>query len=58
MKLGFLSTLTIIFVIAKLIGIINWSWWLCFLPAIISVTILILCFIICAYAEYRKQNTD
>lgn len=56
MKLGFLSTLTIIFIIAKLIGIINWSWWLCFLPAIISVIILILCFIIYAYAEYKKQK--
>lgn len=32
----FVSVLTIIFVIAKLIGLINWSWWLVFSPMIIS----------------------
>jgi len=34
---GFLATLTIIFVIAKLLGYIDWSWWTVFLPAIISI---------------------
>lgn len=29
---GFLSILTIIFVIAKITGYINWSWWLVFVP--------------------------
>lgn len=32
----FVSVLTIVFVIAKLIGLINWSWWLVFSPMIIS----------------------
>lgn len=27
--------LTVIFVVAKLLGIITWSWWLVFTPAII-----------------------
>ena len=42
------SILTIIFVIAKLFGVINWSWWLVFLPSIISVgiSILIIIFVI------------
>ena len=31
------SILTIIFVIAKLFGVINWSWWLVLLPSIISI---------------------
>lgn len=35
--MGLSSILTIIFVVAKLFGIINWSWWLVFLPTIISV---------------------
>lgn len=39
MKLGFLSALTLIFVVAKLFGVITWSWWLVFLPAIISFVI-------------------
>ena len=29
--------LTIIFVIAKIVGYINWSWWLVLLPSIISI---------------------
>lgn len=33
---AFLSILTIIFVIGKVIGIINWSWWIVFLPTIIE----------------------
>lgn len=40
------SILTIIFVIAKLFGVINWSWWLVFLPSIISVGISLLMIII------------
>ena len=33
---GFLGTLTIVFVIFKILGYINWSWWLVFLPVIIG----------------------
>ena len=36
------SILTIIFVIAKLLGVINWSWWLVLLPSIISVGLWVL----------------
>ena len=32
----FASVLTLIFVVAKLLGIVNWSWWLVFSPMIIS----------------------
>ncbi len=52
--MGFLSTLSIIFVIAKLAGVIGWSWWLCFLPAIIAWAIMIVCFVIYGYAEYKN----
>lgn len=37
--MGLLEVLTIIFVILKLVGVIAWSWWLVFLPLIISVVI-------------------
>lgn len=30
--LGFLSILTLIFVVAKILGFLSWSWWLVFLP--------------------------
>lgn len=33
----FTGILTIIFVIAKIVNLIAWSWWLVFLPAILYV---------------------
>lgn len=35
--MGFTEVLTIIFVLLKVFGVISWSWWLVFLPEIISV---------------------
>jgi hypothetical protein len=37
-----LHLLTIIFVCAKILTLIDWSWWLVFLPSIIAVIIAIL----------------
>lgn len=34
--LSFPNVLTLIFVVCKLTGVIAWSWWLVFLPTIIS----------------------
>ena len=36
------SILTIIFVVAKLMGIIDWSWWIVFAPTIIAVSLSVL----------------
>lgn len=36
-----LILLTLIFVVCKIIGLIAWSWWLVFLPAIILIAIYI-----------------
>lgn len=33
--MGFLEVLTIVFVVLKLCGAIDWSWWLVLLPLII-----------------------
>ncbi len=38
---GFLGLLTLVFVIAKLMGVINWSWYLVFLPMYILPAIFI-----------------
>jgi len=38
MKMGILELLTIVFIALKLIGTIDWSWWLVLLPTIISVS--------------------
>lgn len=43
--IGFLSLLGLAFIILKLVGIINWSWWLVLLPLyvpIISVLVLLI----------------
>lgn len=37
--MGILEVLTIIFVVCKLVGVIDWSWWLVLLPEIIAVGI-------------------
>jgi hypothetical protein len=39
--MGFFSALAIVFITLKLIGIINWSWWLVLLPVYGGVAILI-----------------
>lgn len=56
MKLGLLSILTIIFVIAKLAGAIDWSWWLVFAPSIIGVSILALIILLAFLVELAKTR--
>lgn len=36
LEMGFTEILTIVFIVLKLIGEINWSWWLVLLPEIIA----------------------
>lgn len=40
--MGFAEVLTIVFIILKLIGIINWNWILVLLPEIIMIVIYII----------------
>lgn len=39
MKIGLLGILMLIFVVGKLAGVIQWSWWLVLLPAIIGLSL-------------------
>jgi hypothetical protein len=43
--MGFTEVLTIVFIIFKLLGIINWSWFFVLLPEIIGITPTVLCLI-------------
>ena len=43
---GFSTTLTVIFVIAKILGYINWSWWLVFMPLIVRIALGVIGFIL------------
>lgn len=51
----FVSVLTLIFVVAKLLGLINWSWWLVFSPMIISFGFWVLVLIIIAFIYIWSQ---
>ncbi len=39
--MGFLSTLTLIFIILKLVGVIFWSWWLVLLPLYFDIALVL-----------------
>lgn len=46
--MGFLEVLTLVFIVLKLTGVIDWSWWLVVLPELIAVGIYIVWFLIVA----------
>lgn len=46
MNIGFLNLLTIVFVVMKLLGFFHFSWFVAFLPTIIDIAIIIICFFI------------
>lgn len=48
MGFGFLNLITVIFVIGKLLGAFHFSWFIVFLPTIIDVAIILICFLIVA----------
>lgn len=57
--LGLTSILTLIFVVAKLLGVIDWSWWLVFAPTLIGVgiglTILLGCLMVVIIAAISDK---
>lgn len=46
--LGFMSVLTLIFVIAKLFEVISWSWWLVFAPTLFSIGLTLVILLVAA----------
>lgn len=47
--MGFLETLTIVFIVLKLTEVVAWSWWLVFSPMLVGyVVIFLVAFIIAA----------
>lgn len=57
MDIGFLNLLTIIFIIAKLLGVVKASWIIVFLPTIISavltIVLLVVALLIQVYATIK-----
>ena len=48
MNFGFLNLITLIFVIAKLLGFFHFSWLIVFLPTIVSIIMILICFLVVA----------
>lgn len=53
--MGFTEVLTIIFIVLKLLNIIDWNWFLVLLPEIIALTIYLIVVIIGIF-QYRNIN--
>lgn len=47
--------LTALFTAAKLVGLITWSWWLVFLPALILVGFWLFVFIVAVVVQILKE---
>lgn len=43
--MGITEILTIIFVVMKVLGMIDWSWWLVLMPEIIAIALYVLMFL-------------
>lgn len=52
--LGLTSVLTIIFVVLKLVGVINWSWWWVLSPVLIDLSLALI--LIVGYAIYKVYD--
>jgi len=56
--LGLSSVLTIIFVVLKLVGVIDWNWWLVLLPTLISVGLWVIFIVIYAILLVNDNKTS
>ena len=59
MSFGFLNLITIIFVIGKLVGLFHFSWLIVFMPTIVSIFMILMCFLtveIIALIDVAKED--
>ena len=59
MNFGFLNLITIIFVIGKLVGLFRFSWLIVFMPTIVSIVMILMCFLtvaIIALIDVAKED--
>lgn len=57
--INFSTLLTLIFVIAKLMGVIQWSWWIVFLPMLFNLGLVIIiisiAIVVAVYMGYKDK---
>lgn len=54
--MGITEILTIVFVVMKVLGMIDWSWWLVLMPEIIAVVLYVWMFLACCIAAGRSEQ--
>jgi hypothetical protein len=54
--MGFLETLTIVFVVLKLTDVVAWSWWMVFSPMLAGYAIIFLGAVILAAARVIQER--
>lgn len=54
--LSFLNILTLVFVIAKLLGLVTFSWWLVFMPTLIQVAIVLIMLVVVLIAAVAEDS--
>ncbi len=59
--IGFWGLLTIVFIVLKVLGKINWSWWIVLLPLWVGWSLTVLCIIVGAilvtiFKERKKEE--
>ena len=53
--IGFLGVLQIIFIVLKLCNVLQWSWWMVFIPAYISAGLTVILIVIGIILSYRYK---
>lgn len=51
--IGIADVLTIVFVVLKLVGVINWSWWWVLSPVWISIVLVLILWIVILICERK-----
>ena len=52
--IGFFGLLTIVFIVLKLINVINWSWWWVLAPTWIPLAIAAICLILLLILKFKR----
>ena len=53
--IGFLGVLQIVFITLKLCNVLQWSWWMVFIPAYISAGLTIVMIVIAIISNWRYK---
>lgn len=57
--MGFAELLTIIFILAKIFGVIDWNWFLVLLPELIAIVVYLIFILIACYNSKKiEKNFD